>query len=1006
MTKRDERLFSAIAAVAGFLCLASPATAFADTPLPVRLGSQNGASRLVFDWPKMTGYKVEKSGSGIKIVFEAPSDPVLPAINPELNPQIKSIVRTSPTEISIELAPGAELARDFRIVRKVILDISGGPAPAKAGPTVATAPEKKAPPPAAPVTEQKPAPTPAPERPLPVVAAKEPSPPAQKPQPAKAEEIPPLQEKAQKAQPAPVEEEIKAAASADVEADPAPDTTPDLPPTVISFSTLDPANIAVFRRDDFLWIVLDTVTGGIAPQIFGPLSGALGSPRTVPLKDGTAFRFLFPEQASVAISREDLSWQVIFKNVEQKTFSAAQMRPAFDPPGNKNARLIIDLKGKGRVLELDDPASGDRLVVIPAQDPAQKVDQNVRLADLEILPSDIGLVLRPLRDKLKVERKNEAVVLSAPGGLALTPGASAIPVAMNGPDDENHPRLFDFPGWRQGGLARLDLNKRMIEQEIFAAASPEKRSEGMLKLALLFFANNFGQEALGILRQALVENPKLAENPGYVALRGAAQALAGHYQDAIADLSIPALADQPEADLWKAYAAANSEQWTLAARLFPKNNRLLAEYPSNIALPFTLFMAESALRLGEKERAKELLGTLNAMGGEMPERYQAAIMYLKGEAARQDGDPEGALKSWASLLSGHDRLYRAKANLATVNLLLEEKKIPVKEAVERIDNLRFAWRDNGLETAILHRLGTLKIENGQYLEGLKDLRSAVTIAEGNLEDSEPIAADMELAFEDLFINGKAGGIPPLEAIAVFNDFGELLPPGPRGNQATRNFAEYLIGMDLLDRASELLEDQIAHHSGDGSAPQLGTKLAAVYLLDSLPSKAIDVLSRTDSPDLPEDMRIERRLLTARAWFQQERMDMAREALAGVQTPDALKLMADIFWRTQKWADAATTIEQLLPEPDGDLSDEAAQMVVNAAVALKLGDDRDRLQALKDRYGPAIGKTKMAQTFSVITRKPGVSTLSDRETMMKIAGEVDMFKGFLNDYKASAGKGGS
>ena len=1003
----------------------------ADTNLPVRLGSQNGASRLVFDWPKMTGYKIEQNGNTLKIVFESSGKAQLPAVDPALNPQIKDIRSVSPTEIDIDLADGASFAKDFRIVRKIIIDISGGPAPAKPGQVTArnAPPEKNAPEKIAAektVAENKPAP--------PAVAEKHeppatPEPPAKSPEPKPLPVVtvasqtaandkntplpvvsppPPALAASHDAKPANTEATgVEADNGEDANPDELPVQTADLAPTVISLSTLEPASLAVFKRNDFLLIVLDTDTGGIPPQIYGPLSGHLGNPKRVEVEGGTAFRFLYPGSSTLQISKENLSWQIIFKKVEQKVLAASQIKPEFDPPGNKNARLSVDLSAKGRILQLTDPVAGDVLTVIPAEEPAQKIDQGSRFTDLEIMPSEIGLVLRPVRDDLKFERKGKTIVVTAPGGLALTPGASAVPISMDedGSEGPAHAKLFDFPSWRQGGLARLDENKRNIEQEILQSATPEKRSEGMLKLALLYFANNFSQEALGVLRQALNENPKLAENPGFVALRGGARALAGQYQDAIADLSIPALADQPEADLWKAYAAANTEQWIMAAKLFPKNNRMLAEYPSNIALPFTLFMAESALRLGEKERAKELLGTLNAFTAEMPDRYQAAILYLKGEAFRQDGDIEGALKAWAPVIEGRDRLYRAKASLASVNLLLEDKKISLKDAIEKIDNLRFAWRDGGLEASILHQLGSLKIENNQYLEGLKDLRSAVTIAEGNLDDSEPIAADMENAFEELFINDKAAGIPPLEAIAVFTDFNELLPPGPRGNQASRNFAEYLIRMDLLERAAELLEDQIAHHSEDGSGPELGTKLAAVYLLNSLPSKALAALEKTDSPSIPPAMKDERKLLTARAWFQQDRMELAEQALAGLETPDALRLMADIYWRTQKWRQAATTIERLLPEPGADLDDNAAQLVVNAAVALKLGDDRDALQNLKDRYLPAVARTKMAQTFNVITRKPGVSTLADRETMMKIAGEVDMFKGFLDDYKAQAAKGG-
>ena len=137
------------------------------------------------------------------------------------------------------------------------------------------------------------------------------------------------------------------------------------------------------------------------------------------------------------------------------------------------------------------------------------------------------------------------------------------------------------------------------------------------------------------------------------------------------------------------------------------------------------------------------------------------------------------------------------------------------------------------------------------------------------------------------------------------------------------------------------------------------------------------------------------------------MDMAVSSLAGLETPDALRLMADIFWRTQKWTEAADTIQKLLPSaPTEPLDEEAASLVVNAAVALKLGKETDRLQLLKDKYQKAMTSTKRSQIFGVITREPGKTGLADRATMMKIVGEVDMFKGFLSDYNATTSKGGN
>ncbi len=113
----------------------------------------------------------------------------------------------------------------------------------------------------------------------------------------------------------------------------------------------------------------------------------------------------------------------------------------------------------------------------------------------------------------------------------------------------------------------------------------------------------------------------------------------------------------------------------------------------------------------------------------------------------------------------------------------------------------------------------------------------------------------------------------------------------------------------------------------------------------------------------------------------------------------------MLWRAQKWGDAAVAIEALLPDLTKPLTEEDASYVVNAAVAWKLAGNMDKLKEVKMKYeSPQWQQQNSSSTFDVVTRDGGSSTLGDRETMLKIAGEVDMFKGFLENYKAGLGSG--
>ncbi len=769
-------------------------------------------------------------------------------------------------------------------------------------------------------------------------------------------------------------------------------------PTVVTISLLEPAKLAVFSRFNTLWIVLDTETAGaVAPSASGPLAGLMGNAKPLTFKGGTAYRYTMPPDRGIYVEQQNLAWRIIMGGPAMPPPATASVSVEAEEATGK-AKLVAELKDASKVMEVQDPLAGDTLEVVAANDQSQRIRAARRFADLELLPTAIGLVARPIKDNLHFNRIQDFILITSDDGINATPGATAGPAVVASdatPIDEA--RLFDFPNWRQGGITRLSRNVHDLEVRISKADKPADRTALLMKLALLYFANNFGQESIGVLNIISDEAPEMIKNPNFIALRGAASALAGRYDDALKDLSNPAIQNHGEVSLWLGFAAAATEQWRLANHAFPSDNRLLLQYPENIAAPFTIYMAESALRLGHTDTAKTLLASLDAMAGSFDSHSQAAVQYLKGEAARQAGDAPEAIRLWRPVAGGLDRLYHTKAALAMANLQLQEKLITVKQAIDAVDSLRFAWRGDGLEVQILQNLGRLKVQDGRYLLGLEDMKTAATLADSLMDDTSAIHEEMAKIFTDLFVNNKAKNIPPLEAISVYNEFKTLMPQGAEGTTATLNFADSLISMDLLEKAEGLLADQLkANAVPPEKVAATENKLAAVYLLDSLPEKALATLSSGSPPTE------ERQLLKARALSDLGKTDDAITALSPLASPDALKLKADTLWRAKKWADAAATIEQLLPPPAKLLTTADAQLVVNAAVAYKLAGDNVGLANIKQRYDAVMAATTLASTFGTVTRTGGKSALTDRDTIVKIIDEVDMFKGFLDAYKNGKG----
>lgn len=1036
------------AALAAFLCVQAPAAAWAET-VGVRLGAHKEYTRVVVDFDRLVGYKVDNADGAVTVTFEADA-----TLSPNdrraglVSGMTTGKAGAKSTTLKINIPKGASI-KHYRLMRKIVVDVfpaavSAEKPPAKTPPKAAEKPAPKAaektaektpaPTPAAAPAETAPAqtaaapaqapaaaqaatantpaavPTPAPVAPTPTTAPTDTA--AQTPAPDIT--LPPaspgLTPPAAPAAPAtPAVPELAAQLPQDVLVDEAiaaeeepPPPPPETQRTTLSFSSIAPLQMAVFTRDNKLWIVSEGSTGSAqSPAASGPLANMMGKPEVMRFAGGIAYRYNLPPETFVGVDKANMTWQVTLGPIPQQAPGSEVVHVEFDNTSGE-AKLLAALKGSGKLLSLQDPDAGDTLQVITVAQPSERIDQGRRFSDVEILPAFAGMVVRPLADGVRVTRINDYVLVTAPDGIRATPDAG--PVMLSGEVrkmDGDYARLFDFPNWRQGGIAYLSRNRRALEQRAAAAPNDDIRNEAIMNMALLYFANNFGQETLGVLRLLEMRNPALARNANFIALRGAAAAMAGHYQDALQDLSHPAIQQHPEVNLWIGYAAAATEQWRMANRSFPSDNSLLVEYPPNIATPFTIYMAESALRLGRTDTATKLLDTLDMWNSDMEAHHRAAIAYLKGEVSRQEGRKAEAIRIWQPVANGLDRLYHAKASLALTNLELAEGKIKPKEAIDRLDSLRFAWRGDGLEVQIMHNLGLLKVQNGQYLDGLADMRTAMALADTLLDDTDVIRADMSRVVSDIFIGRQAENISPLEAISIHSAYGSLLPTGAEGAAATLNFADFLIRMDLLEKAAELINSQLtAGTVPPEKVPALGAKLAAIYLLDGRPPEAISALQRSARSDTEPKLEQERQMMRARALSQLNRTDEAITALASYTTNDAQRLKADVLWRARRWVPAAQAIESMLPTPAPmPLPPETAEMVVNAAVAYKLGGDSAGLENLRRRFGTAITATPQANAFGVITRDGGRSALGDRETILKIAGEVDMFKGFLKSYQS-------
>ncbi|MFC7331812.1 tetratricopeptide repeat protein [Rhodocista pekingensis] len=1021
----------------------APATAPAAVPrVAVRAGIHPGYTRLVFDWPSDVGYRVERDGTQVMLRFDRAARADFAQarrINP---PRVQGLTQVSDTPglaVRFTVAADATL-KDFRSGARVVVDIAG-PSPAAAAPAVAETPPAAAPPATPPATtppaDQPAGARPAREAPKPAPSA---AAPAARPrgmearmeeERRKAEGEPLWQLSQQRAaaqagtpagtppaggQPAPTQPVPSQPAPAQpVPAQPAPapagapPATPPAPappspaepvaaveaaPVIVAFDPQAPTAAAVFERAGWLYILFDRpVPPAAAPAAVPGLTGAI---EPVTHADGGGFRFTHPVILTPRVEKEGTVWRVVLARPEAQPAPGDGIPVDAEPDFALGPRLVLKTPDAARVIDFTDPVVGDTLKVVPLPLAGQNMPEPLRLADAQILSSAQGIVVRPVNDQLLVQPVREGVEITIPGGLRLSPPediAAALPPPPAEPE-----RLYDYAAWGQVPPQNYIRRRQALWQEV-VAAPPGNRGRERLKLARFYLANGWGAEALGLLDLILEEQPDLDRRAEFLAVRGAARALAGDPDGAIADLSSRSLVGEPDADLWQAAAHAEKGEWDRAATLFARQARLLRDYPEPFFSRLALLAADAALRQGDLDTAGRLIDRLDRRGADDGPRA-AAFHYFAGELAHKQGDERKAEDAWEKAAASNDRLYRTRATKDLIDLRLANGKLPPEKAAEEMEKLRFAWRGDDLELEIQRRLGEVHALAKQYPAAFDTLKRAITLYPDSPQAAE-IAKRMSEIFANLFVQDGAASMPPLEALALYEQYRELTPPGPDGDLVIRRLAERLVEIDLLDRAAELLEHQVQYRLAGTEKAQVGTRAAGIRLLDSKPDKALATLDASEMPDLPAALVEERRLLRARALADLGRGSEAVGLLAADGSRPAKLLRIDVAWRDKQWPAAAAALADLIGPPPAagtELAPEQSRLVINRAVALALAQDDAGLRQIRDQFGPAMEKTADATAFRVLTRPDEAAGLVDAATIRSRIAEIDMFRSFLDGYR--------
>lgn len=984
-------------------------TANAGQTVGVRLGEHKGFDRLVFDWHGLVGYKIVREEGRATIHFATSANIDLSRFErdpPRYAPKAKAEKSASGATVTFELAPGVQV-RDFRDGPRVALDFlapaNEREAARKLGHNGETAKKAEAAKSAekavtalAPTAKAGAEQDKATEAPV-MIRVEHPSEPLatgaspDKAMPAKtasAKESP-----APAAAPKQVASKLTGGAPADVipvEYSAHPEGAS------LRFTFTDQTGLAVFRRADHLWIVFDR------PSVLDfaklPASGdgkSFESVEQLPHLRGTVMRLKVPYGIGATIKKQDFSWIVSLATLVDRPDVPIAILP--QPNSAIGPRVNLPIEGASYPLEIADPDVGDKLVVVPVAQPGWGIFQNRTYVEFRLLDSAQGIVVEPKVDGIIVTAQKAGVDILGERGLALSSAPESPSAGLAFGNAETTPSVFNLAAWR-GGESERPIKRKQALQLKLAAATPKTRNRIRLELARFYFAEGLAPEAEGLIGLVSKEQPAFLKTPEIEIMRGALATLRRDYKSAMSYLGIPQFATTPEAALWRGAVDAEQHDYARAEREFLLGGALIGRYPRPMRVELGLLAAETLLARGDQNRAKALIAGIEK--GDLSGRERGRIAYLHGREMVLADRPADALPFFEEATKSDDPLDAARAILARVEMLEKIGKITRKEAIERLDKLRYAWRGDDFELDLLDKLGRLRIEDGDYREGLVTLRKALTYFPTNPR-AKPLAAMMSKVYADLFVKGEAKKLSPVTAVAIHDEFKELSPTGAEGDQVLLNLVDRLVAVDLLGRAEKTLDDLIKHRLNGVEKARAGTRLAKIYLMDDKPADATAALAESVGDGIDDGLASERRELAARALAAQGQTEQALAGLESDTSPAAERIRAEAYWKAQDWTHAAQAYDRLtkeLPLAKKPLDQAEGNFALRWAIALTMLGDRQGTDALRARFEPAFAPGPARDAFLVITSDTGKPEESFRKLATTVA-EVSRFKSFMEGYRA-------
>ena len=773
-------------------------------------------------------------------------------------------------------------------------------------------------------------------------------------------------------------------------------------PTLASmnFAWNHPVNLAAFERNGNIWLIFDKPEA-LDVEELKKSAGELAEDIFVfmhPL--ATIVEIIPAEGVKYSIRKEGLLWVVdlFTREPPQTEFKDMTIFTQYD--SLKQPYLYIPSDIAGNTISIIDPEVGDIISVAPVSQPHTGISSPYSYPEFDILQTAQGLAFVIKSPDIILSRGNAGLTLRAQGhGLNITGNLDSLKRRQLQKDSSDAPSAFNLQVPQRFLTMKFNEVLAAYKKDILNAP-PSQKNKLRLELARYYIYNGLGTNALYILNQMEKAELPEAQTDDFHSLKGIANFLARRYHEAAADFSAGTLPESEEGVFWHTLARSTFEQKDENNDIIFEHISLIKDYPQEIKDLIAIKAAENALNTGDDLSAQNFIDILSSVTNRVKD-LSPQIGYLIGKKLELQGYPRNAIKEYRTLINSPNTRFSALSRYENAVLSERINLMSLQNTITELERLRYAWNTPEFKYRLLNKLSDLYIKDNDYYKAINSLNDARAAA--SPEQEEQLLKKMLSIFESIYLNHQADAkLSPITALALYHDFKWLSELSDKETAIIQRLADRLFAVDLLSRASNLLNSLLRSYPlTPEETARIGARLAIINLYNELPSAALQILDKTDSPGLSDETAAPRRVIRARALAALEESDAALELLKDDYGKNALLFKFQIYWNSQKWAEASDTIKYLIeePVPGQKLSQEQINYVLDWATTLKQAGKETVLVRLRNKFMPYFENTPYQSAFNILTNHLEKNKI-DLKEIRSIVNDVKNFSRISQSYYES------